>query len=432
MASSLGCCTVLIDGCGGRSAARRGTAAVVLLAPLMFAPLHVFSEVPAMTLALFAFLALRREASTRATVFAAAALAVLPWIGVKYIPLAASVALVAVAGSEPAARPRRAALVGAGLVAGLVPHALYTWVLYGSLSPAAVYLGSNAAAGEPALGVDWGAYLAAWPGAVATAIGYVLDQKEGLLAYGPHFLLASAGLAWMWRTRRADVVALTVVAASFVGPYALSQQLGGQGPPVRPLMPILWTLAPALGVALAFRAPPRWLRGGGVAACSRSRRALTTTYAAQPHLLPHDYPVKMSRLVQHYTPYGSAAWRWFPQWVNVATPNWPVTLAWTAVIAAVAVGLWKVGASAVPATEDDSSRITDPRRDGLAYCPGNVGDPRPPGSCTSCNRRAHRPAPAQPCSTPARRYGLSRSYRGAPGERQRACGRHAGGPSISS
>ena len=96
----------LIEGYGGRIAARRGTAAAVLLAPLMFAPLYVFSEVPAMTLALFAFLALRREASTRTTVCAAAALAVLPWIGVKYIPLAASVAVVGVAGGEATARGR--------------------------------------------------------------------------------------------------------------------------------------------------------------------------------------------------------------------------------------------------------------------------------------------------------------------------------------
>ena len=232
-------------------------------------------------------------------------------------------------------------------------------MLYGLLSPAAVYLGSNATAAPPALGADWSAYLASWPGAVATAIGYVLDQKEGLLAYGPHVVLAAAGFAWMWRTRRGDVVALSVVAASFVGPYALSQQLGGQGPQVRPLMLILWTLAPALGVALAFRAPPRWYavgRGGLLALGA----ALTTAYAAQPYLLPHDYPVKMSRLVQHYTPYGAAAWRWFPQWVNVATPNWPVTLAWTAVIAAVAVALWNVGTSAVPAAEDDSSRNSGP------------------------------------------------------------------------
>ena len=88
--------------------------------------------------------------------------------------------------------------------------------LLGSLSPAAVYIGSATGAGEPALGADWGAYLAAWRGALATAIGYVLDQKEGLLAYGPHFLLAAAGLASMWRTRRAEAVSLARLAAAAI------------------------------------------------------------------------------------------------------------------------------------------------------------------------------------------------------------------------
>ena len=69
------------------------------------------------------------------------------------------------------------------------------------------------------------------------------------------------GLAWLARQRAKLLVSLGLVVAAYVGPYALSQQLGGQGPPVRPMLAILWVLAPALGVALAggevALSPPR-------------------------------------------------------------------------------------------------------------------------------------------------------------------------------
>ncbi|MGD8331425.1 MAG: hypothetical protein PVJ49_18475, partial [Acidobacteriota bacterium] len=226
-----------IEETAGRRAARWGTAATVMLAPLLFAPLFLFAEIPAMLLALFAFRALTRPDGD--CVVAGVALALLPFFGVKYIPLAGALWLVGVAApSSP--RWRRALVAGVPLAVGLALHALLTWRLYGSLSPAAIYLGAGEQAGAPALGGDWGAYLAAWPAALATALGYFLDQKEGLLAYGPHFLLCAAGFAWLWRRDRRMVLSLSLVAAAYVGPYALSQQLGGQGPPVRPLMAVLW------------------------------------------------------------------------------------------------------------------------------------------------------------------------------------------------
>ena len=383
-------------------AAAYGTAATTLLAPLLFAPLFIFPEVPAMLLALFAFRELVRRAplpgateSSRATaraqqppveksglgvaretdaaghaaeIWCGLALAALPWLGVKYIPLAGTVFLAGIWCAAPAARVSRAWRSGVPLAGGLLLHALFTWALYGSISPMAVYLGAGPQAGAPALGGDWSAYVAAWPGAVATAIGYLLDQKDGLLAYGPHFLLASVGLGWLWRRERGLVVMLALVVASYVGPYALSQQLGGQGPPVRPLMAVLWALGPALGVGLALVSTARGyavLRGALLALSTM----LTLAYAAQPQLLPHDYPVLASRLLQNYTPYGSGWWRLFPQWVNVEQPNWAVTSAWTLVVGVLGVLLWRYGmraadvaivAARVPTPESDAEHELEP------------------------------------------------------------------------
>ena len=256
----------LIRDIAGDRAAFRGTAATTLLAPLLFSATFVFPEVPTMVLALYAYRGLRNATSPGRLALAGAALAALPWLGVKYIPIVLVVAATGVIRAAPAPRAWRLLACLGGLGVGLATHGIYTWVLYGTVSPAAIYLGSAPDAGAPALGGDWGAYVAQWPGALATLLGYLMDQKDGLLAYGPHFLLVAAGLPWLWRRRRADAVALAIVLAAYTGSYALSQQLSGQGPPVRPLMAVIWTLAPALGVALTFDAGKhRWyaaLRGG--------------------------------------------------------------------------------------------------------------------------------------------------------------------------
>jgi hypothetical protein len=342
-----------IDEVAGERAARYGTVATLLPAPLLFAPLFVFAEVPAMLLSLVAFRGLagcgrapgRLHVLTRPRGTDAAygvALAGLPFVGIKYMPLALATFAAGVWLAPPGTRRQRMLGSGAPLAAGLLLHAAFTWHLYGSLSPASIYLGAGEQAGTPAMGGDWAAYLAEWPAALATAVGYFLDQKEGLLAYGPHFILACAGIYGLARRQGRLLAALALVSLAYIGPYALSQQLGGQGPPVRPLMAVVWVLAPALGLGLVL---PSRCRGyaalrAGLAALAA---VLTLAYATQPELLPHDYPVPASRLLQQYSPHGSGWWRLFPLWVNVEQPNSTVTAVWTVATLLLAALLWRHG-----------------------------------------------------------------------------------------
>lgn len=358
---------MLRDLCG-ETAATYGTAATCLLAPLPFAAVSLFPEVPAMLLSCSAFLLLRRGRPGDRWL-AALLVAALPWVGVKYLALALGlVVAAAVLGGEgrvgrqpggaggrtadvPTTAPRRPAgalrasmplAVALGL--SMLGHTAFTWALYGSLSPAAVYVGGAAAASArpPAFGAAWWEYLARWPGAVRMALGYLVDQKEGLLAVGPHFLLAALGCGWLWRRRRRELVALVVVLASHAGLYAASQVPGGHGPPARPLMAVLWTLAPALGVGLAACAGGRTvaaLRGALVALAA----ALTAAYAARPELLPHDFGVPASWLLRDLFPAGTETWRAFPLLINVPSPPWAVAAAWLVAGAALCTWLFRHG-----------------------------------------------------------------------------------------
>lgn len=351
----------LIAALADRRAARRGVLAGCFLGPLLFAPTVLFPEVPAMLLAVAAFLGLHRARGLPALVGAAAMLAMMPWLGIKYLPLAAGVAL---AGTW--ARPRRggpgpatrAAVLGGAFLLTLGLHGAYTWSLYGSLSPASVYLGTPGA-GEmlPAFGDRWLEYLYGWPEAVRMGLGYLIDQKEGLLAVGPQFLLVAAGLPWLWRRRRTAVaLALPFVAHLLV--YAVSQVPGGQSPPVRPLMPVLWTLTVPLGVALALPPGRRVLdlaRGAGVMLAT----ALTVVYCGHPELLPHDFPVRASRLLRYFSPEGAGLWAGFPRLINVADVDPWTHGAWIVGLALVTAWLVAAGSAAELEGEGAGSRAAE-------------------------------------------------------------------------
>ena len=273
----------------GEAVALRGGAAAVLLAPLIFAPLHLFPEVPAMTLSAAAFLLLTAGEGWRRPAVAGVCLALLPWLGVKYIPLMVATAIAgAVLGGVTTAR---VAAIAAPVLVTLAGHAMFTWTLYGSVSPSAVYLGADPTFGrQPGYGGDWWAYVADWRGALATLAGYFLDQKEGLLAVAPHFLAVAAGGVLVWRRNWRLALALVMIGAAHLGPYALSQQLGGQSPPARPLMAVAWVLAIPLAAGLGVQARPfpAALRGVLVTLAA----AITTFLAWDPTLLPHDYGVR--------------------------------------------------------------------------------------------------------------------------------------------
>jgi len=321
----------LVTAIGSVRAARIGVPAAVLLAPLVFAPPSLFPETLAMTLACAAFYLGRTPDRAARVLGTGLILAVLPWVAIKLVFVAVVIAAATLLrGSSQLPRRRLALLIGAPLLASAMLHMAFTWQLYGTLSPAAIYVGADPSVGRhTGQGSDWLAYLSDLPGALRTWVGYWLDQKDSLLAVGPHFLIAAAGVPWLWRHRRADLLTLIAIFMAHSAPYALSQELGGQSLPARPLMPVLWTLAVPLGVALA---QPLTRVAAALSGALLALGAATTTFlAANPGLLTHDYNVKMSRLLLAFSPRGADLWRFFPLWVNFAEPRWSVTFGWLTV-----------------------------------------------------------------------------------------------------
>ncbi len=221
---------------------REGLAAAVgcvaaLTPPLVHYSGLVFTEVPAALAFSFGLRRGRALALGKGGAFAVGvAAAVLPWLNVRYVPLAALVLAHALWRHR---RRRVAVAAGVPVVVSALGLLVYHQVLYGFWDPRRVYgrrpelALSNLADGLP---------------------GLLMDQEFGLLVYAPVLALALPGLAILWRRDRR--LAITAGAAAvFVLLTAATWPMwrGGFNPPARFLVPI----APLLVVAVAL-AWDRW------------------------------------------------------------------------------------------------------------------------------------------------------------------------------
>jgi hypothetical protein len=194
----------------------------------------IFTEVPA-ALAVAWVLRKGSESGERSwfkALWIGVALAALPWLNVRYVPIALLLLLYLLAART--ARSGALALVVPG-VASATGLALYHAALYGFLDPRRVY------------GVRREFSAALLPEGLA---GLLLDQEFGLLAYAPVFALAVPGLVGLWRSsRRLAAVVFALIGVVLFTAGAWPMWRGGFNPPARFLLP----LVPVLAFAVAAR-----------------------------------------------------------------------------------------------------------------------------------------------------------------------------------
>ncbi|HSD28758.1 MAG TPA: hypothetical protein VLL75_15755 [Vicinamibacteria bacterium] len=204
----------------------------------------VFTEVPAALLLSFGLRRGRHAAlGPGGAVAVGLAAAALPWLNVRYAPLAAVVLLHAL-WRHPRWRAALSALTPAGVSAGGL--LVYHQVLYGFLDPRRVY------GRRPELALS--TLREGLP-------GLLLDQEFGLLVYAPVLALALPGFVWLWRRDlRLALAAILAVLAVLLTAGTWHMWRGGFNPPARFLVPV----APLLVVATALA----WDRRGMTAGAS--------------------------------------------------------------------------------------------------------------------------------------------------------------------
>jgi hypothetical protein len=263
------------------------------------------------------------------------AVVALPWLAVKYVPVAAVIALLAVWRLVGAGARRRALALAAGLAAaGVAFVALHRW-WYGGWTPYAT--GDHFVGGElTAVGPD-PAYL----GRGRRLLGLATDRAFGVAAWQPAFLLAVPALATLARRRPAGWAALALpLAAGWLVATFVALTMHGWWFPGRQVVVVL---------PLAVLAVACWAGG------SRRRRLAVAVaggfgVVAYAWLLADGLAGRVTWAVDVFATGDPAyrAWRLvLPDYLAVTTATWVLHAAWLVVVAVWAGAAWR---RAAPAT----------------------------------------------------------------------------------
>jgi len=305
-------------------------AVFALSPPLAVYGTQVYPELPAALAVVAAVAALTTPgAPDRAgIVVVGVAVAALPWLAVKYVPVAAVLALLAVWRLLGAGARRRALALAAGLAAaGVAFVVLHRW-WYGGWTPYAS--GDHFVAGElTAVGSDPD-YL----GRSRRLLGLATDRGFGLAAWQPAFLLAVPALATLARRRPAGwaAVALPLAAGWLVATF-LALTMHGWWFPGRQVVVVL---------PLAVLAVACWAGGG------RRRPAVAVAggvgVVAYAWLLADGLAGRVTWAVDFFATRDPAYRAWqlvLPDYLTVTTATWVLHAAWLVALAAWAAAAWR-------------------------------------------------------------------------------------------
>jgi hypothetical protein len=199
--------------------------------PLVFQAVHLFPELPAATLMVFAYVSGRDK---KRYFLAGLLLAGIPWLHLKYIIPAAIMALFFARriwqdAGGPGARARRLASFFSAQAASLAALGLYSRMLYGSFDPRVISPEKN--------------FLAIpFKFRIETLLSFFLDQRDGLLVYAPVFLLVFLAFKKEVREKIRDFPLLAAIFVSYVLFHAFTTVRGGYSPAARPTLFVLWIM----------------------------------------------------------------------------------------------------------------------------------------------------------------------------------------------
>jgi hypothetical protein len=294
----------------------------------------------------------RRAPGWGAVAAVGVAVVALPWLAVKYVPVAAVLGLLAVWRLLAAGARRRALALAAGLVAAGVAFLLLHRWWYGGWTPYAA--GDHFVGGElSAVGTDPD-YL----GRSRRLLGLVTDRAFGLAAWQPAWLLAVPALATLARRRPPCWAAVTApLAAGWLVATFVALTMHGWWFPGRQVVVVL----PLAALAVAWWAGQAARPTGGAGRAtgdaghptggtSRPGRAAAVAVAgmvgvaAYAWLLADGLAGRITWAVDFFRT-GDPAYRiWrlvLPDYLSVTRTTWVLHAAWLVVVATWAAAAWR-------------------------------------------------------------------------------------------
>jgi hypothetical protein len=218
--------------------------------PMLFYSHKIYPEIPAsvILLLLFWILVIEPKNTPSRQLLAGLCVSILPWLGIKYAVLSLGALLLWLyAFKKNKTTSRLFYYFSLPISLSLLLFIFYLWSLYGNLSPLSVYRGVPL---DRAMTFSHFLHLNAVE-FFRCGVGYLLDQRVGLLVYAPVFFLFFPGV-FLWikkdKTRALSSLFLFVLYWAFC---SLSYYWGGYSPPGRTLLPVLWAVGLFTAYALA-------------------------------------------------------------------------------------------------------------------------------------------------------------------------------------
>lgn len=309
-----------------RTAALLTTALFGLSAPFAVYGSQIYPELPAALAVTVAIAALTGPLRAIGLVVLGLAVVTLPWLSVKYAPVALVLAGLAAVSLLRRRSYRSLAFLGGGLVAAAVAFAVAHLQWYGGLTPYAT--GDHFVAGELSVVGFEPDFL----GRSRRLIGLVVDDKFGLAAWQPAWLLALPALGALvaCRPRGWHVLGAPLTAGWLTATFvALTMQ--GWWFPGRQLIVVL----PALVLAVT------WWAGGG-----RWRLPAVAALGAlgvfsYGWLVVEGTSRRLTWAVDFFATTNPIYRAWsalLPDYLNVTTTTWLLHAAWIAIAAGLLAG----------------------------------------------------------------------------------------------
>jgi hypothetical protein len=200
--------------------------------PLVFHAVHLFPELPAATLLIYAYLYSRGQ---RQNFFAAGwLLAAIPWFHFKYVIPMIVLELFVLAGvwrsrvsHKDKTKNLAFFLIPQAISASLM--AVYSKILYGSFNPTIISPEKNFFSIPLAPKIE-------------TLLSFFLDQRDGLLVYAPVFLMLLLVFKKEIRSKIRDFSLLAAIFLSYILFHAFTTVRGAYSPAARPTVFVLWIM----------------------------------------------------------------------------------------------------------------------------------------------------------------------------------------------
>ncbi len=307
--------------------------------PLLFFSHLIYPEIPAALILIlpFYFVIYDEKRTPLRLMLAGAGIALLPWLGIKYAALTVVVGLILLFQwwkNQDRKWVNLISLMVPLVLSGLM-YFTFLWTLYGSLDPLALYKGTTTNV-EYDMTTFFHFRIVEF---FRCAIGYLFDQRAGLVVYAPVYILFIGGLYLAFKSRNKAIRPAVLIFGSYWAFCSLGYYWGGYCPPGRTLLPVIWVAG--LLMAQSFSRT-----GEGIAFLRRALIALTILLAfltlLNPWLLYHDQlgnPLSNQGIQSNILSDLSNSFidlnRWVPALSYGADFYWPTLVVWILVAAAI-------------------------------------------------------------------------------------------------